>query len=86
VNAAQAWRPPVAHRMFPGDVEVFAERGEHCDERGCREPCTIHTLRRYRHKGDVFVAERFYCDEHGSQFAQRYGVEVGPAPDESGMR
>jgi hypothetical protein len=78
--------PPLAHYLFPGDVEVFAERGEHCDERGCREAVTIHTLRRYRQEGQVFVAEHFYCDEHGQAFAERYGTEVEDAPDESGMR
>jgi hypothetical protein len=83
---ARALKPPVAHYMFPGDVEVFAARGEHCDHPGCRKPRTIHTLRWYRWEGGVFVAEHLYCDEHGQAFARRYKTEVGPAPDESGMR
>lgn len=73
--------PPVAHYLFPGDAEVFAACGEHCDRIGCREPRSVHTLRWYRWEGDVLVAEHFYCTGH----AARYHVEVESAPDESGM-
>jgi hypothetical protein len=77
--------PPVAHYLFPGDADVFAARGEHCDHIGCREPRSIRTLRWYRWEGRVRAAEHFYCTGHGQAFARRYRVEVEPAPDESGL-
>jgi hypothetical protein len=77
--------PPAAHYLFPGDADVFAADGEHCDHIGCREPRSIHTLRWYRWEGSVMVAEHFYCHEHGQAFARRYRTGVEAAPAESGM-
>lgn len=85
MNEPQPLKRPIAHYMYPGDVTVFAERGERCEHIGCREAVVIHTLRWYRREGRVLVAEHFYCEAHGRAFARRYRVEVESEPDVSGM-
>jgi hypothetical protein len=74
--------------VHPDDAARFAERGEHCDARRCREPIAIVTWRYFwsAAAGRVLVAEHFRCEEHGREFAGRHRIEIEPAPPERSTR
>jgi hypothetical protein len=78
----------VAWRVHPDDAARFAERGEHCDARRCREAAVIVTWRYFRSAaaGRVLVAEHFVCVRHSEEFAGRHQIEVEPAPQERSTR
>jgi hypothetical protein len=76
---------PLAWRLPAGDAARFAAEGKHCDHRGCRELQVIVTWRRFWSKaaGRVLLSERFLCDQHGQEFADRHHIEVEPPPKPS---
>lgn len=78
---------PRAWRIYPGDVAAFAAEGKHCETRRCREPVAIVTWRYWRSSAAqrVLLAEHLACVGHGRAFAERHGIEIEAAPDESGM-
>ncbi len=78
---------PVAWRIHPGDVAMFAEAGKHCEHRGCHNPMTVNTWRYWRSTAAkrVLVAEHEVCDEHGQEFAARHHIEIEPAPAEPSL-
>ena len=81
-------RRPVAWRIHPDDAARFAAEGKHCQgrrgTRRCKDPIAIVAWRWYRsaEAGRVIVVERFFCEEHGRQFADRHGIGIEPSPPE----
>ena len=82
----RAPHPTEAWRMHPADVAEFAERGWHCETRGCRAPAVIVTQRDYRYHGRVRYIEHFMCEAHGAAFARRHHVDVDPVSEREARR
>lgn len=74
---------PTARYLEPRTIAVHVARGWHCEAAKCREPVAIVTWRRYRWHGKTRVVEHFVCTGQGEEFARRYGIEIGPAPEGS---
>jgi hypothetical protein len=79
---------PVCFRVSAADAARFVAPGHHCETRKCREPIAMVTWRWWRstEAGRVLLSERGMCVQHGRAFAERHGIEIEPAPDESGLR
>jgi hypothetical protein len=92
MSAAEPVRRPLAWRIHPGDAARFAAEGSHCQgrrgTRRCRDPIAVVAWRWWRSSaaGRVLVSERFLCDEHAQQFADRYHIEIEPSPPERSRR
>jgi hypothetical protein len=81
-NEPEARRPEV-WRMPEPSIAEFAEQGLTCEYKTepCSERAVIVTQRTRRYRGLVWHIERFMCERHGTQFGERYGVPVDPAPE-----
>lgn len=75
-------------RLDPDTIDEHDRWGRRCSARRCVEPVTHVTGYRYvtGRAGRVSWAELRVCEGHAARFAQRYQVEIGPAPARAGPR
>lgn len=76
-------RRPIAWKIHADDSEREASAGQHCQTQRCRKRITVVTWRWWRstEANRVLLTEHFRCDQHGEEFATRYGITIEAPPD-----
>jgi hypothetical protein len=73
--------PPVAWYVHQADTDHFTSQGEHCQARRCRHPIEVVSHRNFSSAGHVLLAEKFWCRQHGGEFAARWHTKIEAISD-----